>query len=321
MTPDRLKIVVLDGHVTAAGLPWTDLEALGHLTVYDRTSPGLAAERCAGADAVLTNKVVLTADIINSLPDLKYIGVLATGYNVVDTVAARRRGIPVTNIPAYSTMSVAQTVFAHLLNIVNRVADYSSSVRLGAWSSCADFSYILHPITELAGLTMGIYGLGHIGREVARIAQAFGMKVIALTGKRGSELPEGIEAVTKEELFGRADVVSLNAPLTDSNRHFVNADTLALMKPGAILINTARGPLIDEQALADALNTRRIAAAGLDVLSQEPPSADCPLLTARNCFITPHIAWASEQARRRLLAIAASNLAAFISGNPVNVIN
>lgn len=317
----RPRIVVVDGYVANSGdLSWDALAALGELTVYDRTSPDQLIDRCRDAYAVITNKVVIDAAAIDALQSLRYIGVLATGYNNVDIDAARRAGVTVCNVPAYSTASVAQTVFALLLAITNRVESYSASVHAGDWSRCADFSYRLGPIEELDGLTMAVYGLGNIGSRVAAIAHAFGMKVISFTSKQQDALPPYIEKVSRDEMFGRADVLSLNAPLAADNRHFVCEETLALMKPTAILINTARGGLVDEHALASALREHRIAAAGIDVTDCEPPKADNPLLSLDNCIITPHIAWQSTGARRRLLAVTADNLAAFIDGHPQNVV-
>lgn len=315
------RIVVLDGYVANSGdLSWSELDSLGDLMVYERTAPAQIVDRCRGAYAVFVNKVILDSDTIALLPDLRFIGVLATGYNNVDIAAARKAGITVCNVPAYSTASVVQTVFALLLSIANRVESYSDSVARGEWTACRDFSYRLSSIEELDGLTMGVYGLGNIGSRVAMTAHAFGMKVISATSKSQDRLPDYIEKVSKEEMFRRSDVLSLNAPLSSDNVRYVNADTLALMKPTAILINTARGGLVDEQALAEALRSHRIAAAGLDVLEHEPPRADCPLIGLDNCLITPHVAWQSTAARRRLLSISAANLAAFISGHPQNTV-
>ena len=315
-----MKIVVLDGYGMNPGdLSWSEIEALGSLTVYPRTAPADVLARAAGADAVLTNKTVLDGATLRALPGLKYVGVLATGYNVVDIDTARELGIVVTNIPAYSTASVAQMVFAHLLAVTNRVEHYTADNHAGRWTACPDFCYWDESVTELADKTFGIVGFGNIGRAVARIALAFGMRVLAFTSKAADALPEGVEkAIDMRELFSRSDVLSLHCPLTADTRRLVCADTLALMKPSAILINTGRGPLVDEAALADALNAGRLRAAGVDVLSSEPPAADNPLLSARNCYITPHIAWASTEARRRLMAITASNLRAFLAGSPVN---
>lgn len=321
LKPTNRKIVVLDGYVANSGdLSWDGLSALGDLMVYERTSPAQVVDRCRGAFAVFTNKVVLDRDTIALLPELKFIGVLATGYNNVDIKAAHSAGVTVCNVPAYSTASVVQSVFALLLALVNRTESYAASVTRGDWTSCRDFSYRLAPIEELDGMTMGIYGLGNIGSRVAATAAAFGMKVISFTSKSRDRLPGYIEKVSHDELFARADVLSLNAPLTADNACFVNAGTLALMKPTALLINTARGGLVDEAALADALRSGALRGAGLDVLNSEPPSADCPLIGLDNCLITPHVAWQSTAARRRLLSVSASNLAAFISGQPQNVV-
>lgn len=317
-----MKIVVLDGYVANPGdLSWASLAAIGDLTVYPRTASGDVIARCEGAEAVFTNKVVLDAATIESLPSLRFIGVLATGYNNVDTEAASRAGIVVCNVPAYSTDSVAQTVFSLLLEITGRVGDYSSEVRSGKWSSCEDFSFTLGPVTELAGLTMGIYGLGNIGKRVAEIAAAFGMKVISPTSQPAGNLPDYVEKVSFDEFLASSDVISVNAPLTESNRGIFNADVFARMRRGVIFINTARGPLVDEQALVAALTGGQIGAAGLDVLGQEPPSVDNPLLAAPNCYITPHIAWQSTAARRRLLEVTAANLAAYVAGKPQNRVN
>lgn len=317
-----MKIVVLDGFAANTGdLPWSALKALGECTVYDRTKPEEVVDRCKDADAVLTNKVAFNRDKIEVLPQLKYIGVLATGFNIIDIKAAAERNIVVTNIPAYSTHSVAQMVFAHILNIAQRVGMHAEEVRKGHWTSNPDFCFWCTPQIELEGKKIGIVGLGHIGQAVARIALAFGMEVLAYTSKAASELPAGIKKAELEEIFRTCDIVTFHCPLTDETRHLANAERLALMKPTAMIINTSRGPIIDEQALADALNNKKIYAAGVDVLSKEPPLADNPLLTARNCFITPHIAWATFEARERLNDIAADNIKAFLAGKPVNVVN
>lgn len=312
------KICILDGFTSNPGdLSWDEICKLGECTVYDRTSPEQLAERAKDAEIVLTNKVVLGLKEIGKLPKLKYIGVLATGYNVVDLKAATERGIVVTNIPAYSTDSVAQMVFAHILNITHHVAEYAAEARAGKWSQCADFCYCNSPIMELAGKTMGIVGLGHTGMATAKIALAFGMKVMALTSKTPESLPKGIEPAPFDRLLTEADVLSLHCPLTDNTRHFINRDTLCRMKKTAILINTGRGPLVNETDLAEALNNGTIAAAGVDVLSTEPPTADNPLLSARNCYVTPHIAWATKEARSRLLQIAAENIRQFLAGERI----
>ena len=314
-----MKIVVLDGYALNPGdLSWTGMEALGELTVYERTSSSEVLERSVGAEVLITNKTVITAEHMAALPQLKYIGVLATGYNVVDIDEARNRGIVVTNIPAYSTASVAQMVFAHVLNITQRVGYYATENANGRWTNSVDFCYWDTDLVELDGKKMGIVGLGNIGRATARIAQAFGMEVLVVTSKEQSALPEGMKKVTLDELFAQSDVVSLHCPLTPDTKEMVNAARLQTMKPSAILINTGRGPLVNEQDLADALNEGRIAAAGLDVLSVEPSVTGNPLLGARNCFITPHIAWATKEARIRLMDIAVNNLKSYQEGIIIN---
>ena len=316
-----MNIIILDGYALNPGdLSYDCLRQFGELTIYDRTTPEELISRAIDADALLTNKVVLGEKEFAQLPRLRYIGVQATGYNVVDVEAARRHGITVTNIPAYSTASVAQMVMAHLLNIAQRVGYYSEQNRSGRWATNPDFCYWDTPLIELADKQMGIIGFGRTGSAVAHLAKAFGMKVAAYTSKPQEELPEGIIKMSLEELFRTSDVVSLHCPLTSTTHHLVNANRLALMKPTAILINTARGPIIDEQALADALNSERIYAAGIDVLCEEPPLQGSPLLSARNCFVTPHIAWATLEARTRLLQICEANLRAFIEGHPQNVV-
>ena len=314
-----MKIVVLDGYGLNPGdLSWKGMEALGELTVYDRTSPSELMERSEGAEALITNKTLITAENMEALPELKYIGVLATGYNVVDIEAAKARGIVVTNIPAYSTSSVAQMVFAHILNITQRVGHYAEENSKGRWTNNADFCYWDTDLVELDGKKMGIVGFGNIGQATARIAQAFGMEVLLYTSREQSALPQGMRKVALDELFAESDVISLHCPLTPDTKEMVNAERLKLMKPGAILVNTGRGPLVNEQDLADALNEGRIAAAGLDVLSIEPANADNPLLGAKNCFITPHIAWATKEARTRLMQIAVQNLKSYQEGYIIN---
>jgi glycerate dehydrogenase len=314
-----MKIVVLDGYGLNPGdLSWDAVSQLGELTVYDRTSSEEVIARSAGAEAILTNKTVITAEIMEALPDLKYIGVLATGYNVVNIDAAREKGIVVTNIPAYSTPSVAQMVFAHILNIAQQVQHHSEEVRKGRWTNNADFCFWDTPLIELREKKIGLVGLGHTGYNTARIAIGFGMQVTAYTSKSSLQLPPEIKKRTLDELFSECDIVSLHCPLTDETKELVNAERLRLMKPTAILINTGRGPLVNEQDSADALNAGKLYAAGLDVLSSEPPKADNPLLTARNCYITPHIAWASLEARTRLMDILVENIKAFQAGKPVN---
>lgn len=314
-----MKIVVLDGYAANPGdLSWDGMKALGECVIYERTAPEEVVERAAGAEVILTNKVVITAEHIAALPDLKYIGVLATGYNIVDVEAARNRGIVVTNIPAYSTDSVAQMVFAHILNICLQVQHYTEEVRDGRWTSSPDFCFWDTPLMELSGKKLGIVGLGHTGSATARIAIGFGMQVCAYTSKSHFQLIPEIKKMELDELFRECDIVSLHCPLNEQTRGMVNAARLKTMKPTAILINTGRGPLVNEQDLADALNNGTIYAAGVDVLSQEPPRADNPLLHARNCFITPHIAWASGEARQRLMQIAVDNLNGYITGKVVN---
>lgn len=313
-----MKICILDGHSLNPGdLDWSPVERLGDVTLFDRTPADKIVERAADADIVLTNKVPFSADTLRQLPRLRFICVLATGYNIIDTEAAARQGVVVANIPAYSTMSVAQMAFAHILNITNHVASYAREVADGKWTNCPDFCFWDSALTELAGKTMGIVGLGNTGMATARIAVAMGMKVVAMTSKSADTLPEGITPAPLDDVLASADVVSLHCPLTPSTRHLINAASIAKMKPSAILINTGRGPLVDEQAVADALNGGRLAAFGADVLSQEPPRGDNPLFSARNCFLTPHIAWATLEARTRLMSTATENVRQFIAGEPV----
>lgn len=322
MMKENLKIVVLDGYTLNPGdLSWKDLEALGTVKIYDRTRPGEVVERATGAQVVLTNKTVLDGEALSQLPDLKYIGVLATGYNVVNLEAARRQGITVTNIPAYSTDSVAQMVFAHLLNITQRVGHYAEEVASGHWTKQADFSYWNTPLVELAGKTLGVIGLGHTGMATARIALAFGMQVLAYTSKSAAELPAGIrKADSLEQVFSDSNVVSLHCPLTETTKNLVNLERLKLMKREAVLINTGRGGLVNETDLAEALEKGLLAAAGVDVLSSEPPVPGHPLVGVKNCFITPHIAWATFEARQRLMGQAVRNIEAFLSGQPINTV-
>lgn len=313
-----MKICILDGYSLNPGdLDWSPVERLGDVTLFDRTPADKIVERAADTDIVLTNKVPFSADTLRQLPRLRFICVLATGYNIIDTEAAARQGVVVANIPAYSTMSVAQMAFAHILNITNHVASYAREVADGKWTNCPDFCFWDSALTELAGKTMGIVGLGNTGMATARIAVAMGMKVVAMTSKSADTLPEGITPAPLDDVLASADVVSLHCPLTPSTRHLINAASIAKMKPSAILINTGRGPLVDEQAVADALNGGRLAAFGADVLSQEPPRGDNPLLSARNCFLTPHIAWATLEARTRLMSTATENVRQFIAGEPV----
>jgi len=319
---NKTRIVVLDGYTLNPGdLSWEGLIALGECTIYDRTPSDEIIPRGREAEVLLTNKTPLTRETIEALPCLRYIGVLATGNNIVDGNAARERGILVTNVPTYSTMSVAQIVFAHLFNLTHRIGHHTAAVRHGRWSASEDFSFQDSLLTEVDGLTMGIVGLGRIGRATASAALAFGMKVIACGNGQIRDLPEAIRNVSMDEVFAESDVVSLHCPLTIATKGLVNRERLALMKPTAYLINTSRGPLVDDQALAEALNRGTLAGAGLDVLSVEPPPPDNPLLTAKNCFITPHIAWATTAARRRLMQEAVENVKAFRNGRPRNVVN
>lgn len=316
-----MKIVILDGHAANPGdLSWKSLEKLGEVIVYERTLPEQLTDRAKDADAVLTNKVYLGENELQQLPKLKYIGVLATGYNAVDIKAACRHGVTVTNIPAYSTDSVAQHVFALILNVLNRVDRYADDNRNGRWSANPDFCYWDMRIRELASMKMGIIGLGNIGRKVAKIALAFGAEVYAFTSKEQSELPEGIRKCSLDELYGTCDIISLHCPLTDNTKEMINSRTLAMMQPGTILVNTGRGRLVNEHDVANALQEGRIAAYATDVMCQEPPEADNPLFKCQNAFITPHMAWGTVEARQRLMDIALNNIIAFAEGKPVNVV-
>ena len=326
-----MKIVFLDAYAANPGdidwSPWQHLTDQNgkpiEVEIYERTAPEETQRRAKDAEIILTNKVIINAEQMDTLPRLRYIGVLATGYNVVDTTHASKQGITVTNIPAYSTASVAQMAMAHLLHIALHVGPHSEAVREGRWQTSRDFCFWDHPLIELSGMQMGIVGLGHTGMATARIAQSMGMKVAAWSSKdQDTLIALGIEKATSlDDLFRTADVLSLHCPLTPQTHHLVCARRLRLMKPTAILINTGRGPLINEQDLADALNEGRLYAAGLDVLDQEPPRNGSPLIGARNCHITPHIAWATQQARSRLMTIALENVEAYLSGKPQNVVN
>ncbi len=317
-----MKIVVLDGYTLNPGdLSWAELERLGDCAIYDRTPPDQVVARASGAEIVLTNKTAVNRDTIQSLPALRYLGVLATGYNVVDIEAARSRDIPVANIPDYGTKSVAQMTFALLLELTQHVGHHAQTVRDGRWVKSADFCYWDYPLIELEGLTFGIIGFGRIGLAVAELAMAFGLKVIVHNRSLPKSLPAGVEYVSLNDLLQRSDIISLHCPLTPDTKEIINAERLKLMKPSAFLLNSSRGPLIDEKALAAALNEGRLAGAGLDVLSVEPPKADNPLLTATNCLITPHIAWATRSARSRLLNITVDNVKQFLAGTPQNVVN
>jgi len=308
-----MNIVVLDGYTLNPGdLSWDPLRKLGSCEIYDRSSRDEIVPRSASAEIVLTNKVVLNRAYMSAVPRLKYIGVTATGYNIVDVAAARERNIIVTNVPTYGTKSVAQMTIALLLELTQHIGHHAQTVRDGRWTRSPDFCYWDYPLVELDGLTMGIIGYGRIGQAVGELAQAFGMKVIAHSRKSSAQ--------ELEQLFRASDVISLHCPLTPETKHLINKERLAWMKPSALLLNTSRGPLIDEAALAEALNEGRIAGAGLDVLAVEPPPADNPLFTAKNCFITPHIAWATRAARSRLMDASIENVRAFLSGKPKNVV-
>lgn len=314
-----MKIVVLDAYTVNPGeRRWEELEELGEVVVHDRTAQLDVVRRAKDAEVVLTNKTILDGFILNLLPKLKYIGVLATGYNVVDLDVARQRGIVVTNIPAYSTQSVAQMAIAHLLNITQRVAHYAHEVHNGVWSAQPDFCYWNTPLIELAGKKIGIVGFGNTGQATAQIAEALGMEVWVYTSKPKKSLPKKYQKVTLNELFSACDVVSLHCPLTAENKEMVNSFRLSLMKQGAILINTSRGGLIDEKALEQALLSGKLLGAGLDVLSSEPVPNGNPLLKLKNCFITPHIAWATRESRMRLMNQAVENLKAWMEGRTIN---
>ncbi len=323
-----MKIVVLDGYTLNPGdLSWAGLEELGDLTVYDRTvfdrsNDNLIIERIGDAQIVFTNKTPLPREVLRKAPNVKYIGVLATGYNIVDIEAAKELGITVTNIPTYGTDSVAQMVFAHLLEICHHVAAHSDAVKNGEWTNNVDWCFWKYPLIELAGKTMGIIGYGRIGQAVGRVAQAFGMKVLANDKYPNKDLEsDTLKYVELDELLANSDVISLHCPLFEENKGMINKDSIAKMKDGVIIINTSRGPLIVEDDLAEALNSGKVYAAGLDVVSTEPIKADNPLLKAKNIFLTPHIAWAPKESRQRLMDIAVNNLKQFLEGSPVNVVN
>ena len=318
-----MKIVVLDGLTLNPGdLSWDELEKLGQLTVYDRTPPERVVERIGNAAAVFTNKTLVSREHLALCPSVKFVGVLATGYNVVDVAAASERGIPVCNVPGYGTMAVAQFATALLLELCHHVGKHSDDARSGSWAKHPDFCYWLNPLVELDGKTLGIVGFGRIGQAFARIAQALGMSVLACANHPDLRLEsDTLRYATLDEIYAQADVISLHCPLQESTQAMIDGAAIARMKPGVLLINTARGQLIVEQDLADALNSGRVAGAALDVLSSEPPTADNPLLTASNCLITPHIAWATKEARERIIATAAGNLEKFIAGGVQNVVN
>ena len=317
-----MKIVDLDAHAVNPGdLSWEQFENFGELIIYERTPQEEVVNRAKDADAILINKIKITSEILEQLPKLRYIGELATGYNNIDLVAASQRNIVVSNIPAYSTMSVAQHAFALLLNVTNSVSHYAKESRSGVWSHCPDFCYWNTPLLELAGKTIGIVGFGNIGRQVAQIAHAFGMEVIAATSKTIGSLPDYVKKSTIEGLFASSDVISLHCPLTNDNFHFINEKAISFMRKGVILINTARGALIDTNAVAKALSSGHIGAYCADVMEEEPPVEQTSILSAPNVFITPHIAWASRAARLRLMDIAVDNLKAFLEGKPKNQVN
>lgn len=317
-----MNIVVLDGFTLNPGdLSWDALRSLGSSDIYDRTAANDVVPRARDAEIVLTNKTVLNHEQIKSLPKLRYIGVLATGYNIVDVAAAREQNVPVTNVPTYGTKSVAQMTLALLLELTQHVGHHAQTARAGRWTKSPDFCYWDFPLVELEGLTMGIVGYGRIGSAVGELAAAFGMRVLAHSARPPKRPAPNALFVSLDELFTASDVISLHCPLTPETKHLVNAARLSQMKPSLFLINTSRGPLVDEQALADALNDGRIAGAGLDVLAVEPPRPENPLLKAKNCLVTPHIAWATRAARARLMETAVANLRAFLRGEPQNVVN
>jgi glycerate dehydrogenase len=316
-----MQLVYLDAHPLNPGdLDWEPLRAIADLTLYDRTTPDQLIDRARAADGLLVNKIRFDRATLMQLPNLRYLGVTATGYDIIDTAAARNLGIVVTNVGGYSTESVAQLTFALLLELAQHVGLHAQSVRAGEWAGCPDFSYTKTPLVELAGKTLGIVGYGSIGSRVADIGRAFGMRVLVNRRQTAQAAPDGVAFVDRETLFAESDVVSLHCPLTPDTRAFVNKSLLARMKPTAWLLNTSRGGLLHEADVADALNAGRLAGAGLDVLSVEPPRPDNPLLTARNCLVTPHIAWASREARQRLMAEVVKNVQAFQSGKPVNLV-
>lgn len=323
INPDSLRIIVLDGYTLNPGdLSWDELHAIGEVTIYDRTPPNQVIPRAAGCEVILTNKTILNRDTISRLPEVKYIGVLATGYNVVDVKAAAEAGILVTNIPAYSTRSVAQMVFAHLLEICHHAGAHDQAVKKGDWTGSRDFCFWNYPLIELSGKTMGIIGMGRIGQAVAAIARAMGMNIIGMNSTAKQDVTDpGFRFASLDELLAYSDVISLHCPVTEATTGLINRKTIASMKDGVILINTSRGQLIVEEDLAEALRSGKIYAAGLDVLQSEPPKADNPLINLPNCIITPHIAWAPKEARIRLMALTVGNLRAWLAGNPVNVVS
>ena len=317
-----MKIVMLDAYTTNPGdLSWDEFKALGDLTIYDRTPSDKIIERAEEADILITNKTPVTKEIIDCLPKLKFIALMSTGYNIVDYVYLKEKGIPVSNIPSYSTDAVAQLVMSFILELAMNVGLHSESVKNGDWADCADFCYWKAPLTELTEKTLGIFGLGKIGKAVAERAKAFGMNVVAYTPRIHGDEPDFIKLVSLDEMLNLSDIISMHCPLTPETEGVVNRDFISKMKDGAYFINTSRGTVVDEYALADALNSGKLGGAGLDVLSTEPPKKDNPLLSTKNCFITPHIAWASFETRKRLVSILYNNIQAFIDGKPQNVIN
>ena len=316
-----MKIVVLDGYTLNPGdLSWRNLEALGDVVVHEHSTAAQVVERARDAEVVLTNKTPIPRQTLTQLPLAQYIGVLATGYNIVDVDAARERDIPVCNVPIYGTASVAQAAIAHVLNLTQRIGDHAVAVAGNRWAQCRDFSFQNHPLIELEGLTFGVIGFGRIGRRTAELARAFGVHVLAHT-RTPDPAVDWAEFVDVEQLLRRSDVVSLHCPLTPETEGIISAERLALMKPTALLVNTSRGPLVDEEALHAALEAGTIAGAGLDVMAVEPPAADHPLYHARNCYVTPHNAWATGAARSRLLDTVVDNVRAFAAGTPQNVVN
>lgn len=317
-----MKIVMLDGYTTNPGdLSWDFLKSFGDTKIYDRTPKDKILERAKDADIIITNKTPITRELIDELPCLKFIALLSTGYNIVDYMYLKKKGIPVSNIPSYSTEAVAQLVMAFLLELAVNVGLHSQSVKSGEWSRSVDFCYWKTPLTELSGKTLGIFGFGRIGKAVAERARAFGMNVVAYTPRMHGNEPAYVKFVSLDEMLAVSDAVTMHCPLTPETEGLVNGEFISKMKDGAYFINTSRGTVVDEQALADSLNSGKLAGAGLDVLSSEPPKDDNPLLTAKNCFITPHIAWAAFETRERLISIFRQNIEAFINGKPQNVIN
>lgn len=318
-----MKIVFLDAYTTNPGdLSWKAFETFGDIEVYDHTPPELVIDRCADADIIIDNKVILNAEVLSGLPKVKYIGLLSTGFNVVDIEYAKNAGIVVSNVPTYSTSAVAQLTFALILEAYNQVGVHNRAVHDGEWSSCRDFCFQKTPLVELYGKTIGLIGYGKIGSEVAKIADAFSMNILCyVPSKKPQPNFKNFRFVALDELARESDIVSLHCPLTPETTNIINEDFISKMKPNAIVINTARGPSVNEKALADAINSGRIAGAGVDVLSTEPPKADNPLLSCPKCFITPHIAWAGHETRERLVGVVYDNLKAFIEGNPQNVVN